>query len=109
MRSSCSACGFSQRRASPCRVALENFARNNFAEFSKHYPKPAVTAATLALTSRVTGLGGEKTPAPVSGKAGNHSDRANALALDLQAKTPNLSFRKALEMASAQIMAEVQS
>ena len=91
------------------RAALESFARNDFAAFSKAYPKPAVTAASLALTSRVTGLGGERTPAPVGGEPASHSDRANALALEIQAKTPSLSFRKALERASAQIMAGVQS
>jgi hypothetical protein len=91
------------------RAALESFARNDFAAFSKAYPKPAVTAASLALTSRMTGLGGERTPAPVGGEPASHSDRANALALEIQAKTPSLSFRKALERASAQIMAGVQS
>ena len=91
------------------RAALESFARNDFAAFSKAYPKPAITAASLALTSRVTGLGGERTPAPVGGEPASHSDRANALALEIQAKTPSLSFRKALERASAQIMAGVQS
>ena len=91
------------------RAALESFARNDFAAFSKAYPKPAVTAASAALTSRVTGLGGERTPAPVGGEPASHSDRANALALEIQAKTPSLSFRKALERASAQIMAGVQS
>lgn len=91
------------------RAALESFARNDFAAFSKAYPKPAVTAASLALTSRMTGFSGERTPAPVGGEPASHSDRANALALEIQAKTPSLSFRKALEMASAQIMAKVQS
>ena len=91
------------------RAALESFARNDFAAFSKAYPKPVVTAASAALTSRVTGLGGERTPAPVGGEPASHSDRANALALEIQAKTPSLSFRKALERASAQIMAGVQS
>jgi hypothetical protein len=91
------------------RAALESFARNDFAAFSKAYPKPAVNAATLALTSRVTGLGGEKTPAVVNGKPASHSDRAHTLALDLQAKNQGMTYRKALEQASAQIMAEVQS
>lgn len=88
------------------RVALENFARNNFAEFSKHYPKPAVTAATLALTSRVTGLGGEKTPAIVAGRsAARHNDAARERATALMSANPALTLESALKQASRELRA----
>ena len=87
------------------RAALESFARNDFAAFSKAYPKPAVTAASLALTSRVTGLGGEKTPTIVSGRAARHNDAAADRAKELMAADKGLSLESALKQASRELRA----
>ena len=88
------------------RAALESFARNDFAAFSKAYPKPAITAASLALTSRVTGLGGEKTPTIVSGRAARHNDAAADRAKELMAADKGLSLESALKQASRELRAE---
>lgn len=88
------------------RAALESFARNDFAAFSKAYPKPAVTAASLALTSRVTGLGGEKPPTIVSGRAARHNDAAADRAKELMAADKGLSLESALKQASRELRAE---
>ena len=87
------------------RAALESFARNDFAAFSKAYPKPAVTAASLALTSRVTGLGGEKPPTIVSGRAARHNDAAADRAKELMAADKGLSLESALKQASRELRA----
>jgi len=87
------------------RAALESFARNDFAAFSKAYPKPAITAASLALTSRVTGLGGEKTPTIVSGRAARHNDAAADRAKELMAADKGLSLESALKQASRELRA----
>ena len=87
------------------RAALESFARNDFAAFSKAYPKPVVTAASLALTSRVTGLGGEKTPTIVSGRAARHNDAAADRAKELMAADKGLSLESALKQASRELRA----
>lgn len=87
------------------RAALESFARNDFAAFSKAYPKPAVTAASLALTSRVTGLGGEKTPTILSGRAARHNDAAADRAKELMAADKGLSLESALKQASRELRA----
>lgn len=87
------------------RAALESFARNDFAAFSKAYPKPAITAAALALTSRVTGLGGEKTPTIVSGRAARHNDAAADRAKELMAADKGLSLESALKQASRELRA----
>ena len=89
------------------RAALESFARNDFAAFSKAYPKPAVTAASLALTSRVTGLGGEKAPAIVAGRsAARHNDAARERATALMSANPALTLESALKQASRELRAE---
>ena len=87
------------------RAALESFARNDFAAFSKAYPKPAITAASLALTSRVTGLGGEKPPTIVSGRAARHNDAAADRAKELMAADKGLSLESALKQASRELRA----
>lgn len=87
------------------RAALESFARNDFAAFSKAYPKPVVTAASAALTSRVTGLGGEKTPTIVSGRAARHNDAAADRAKELMAADKGLSLESALKQASRELRA----
>ena len=89
------------------RAALESFARNDFAAFSKAYPKPAITAASLALTSRVTGLGGEKAPAIVAGRsAARHNDAARERATALMSANPALTLESALKQASRELRAE---
>lgn len=88
------------------RTALEAFARSNFAAFSKDFPKPTVNAATLALTSRVTGLGGDKTPEIVAGRASvRHNDAARERAAELMAATPALTLESALKQASRELRA----
>ena len=89
---------------SSSRVALEAFARADFAAFSKAYPKPAATPS--ALTSRVTAEGQGTTPAEL-GAESSHSDRAHKVALSMQSANPSLSYRDALMQASAKIV-EVQ-
>lgn len=89
------------------RAALESFARNDYAAFSKAYPKPAVNAASLALTSRVTGLGGDKAPALVAGRsAARHNDAARERATALMAANPALTLESALKQASRELRAE---
>ena len=85
------------------RVALEAFARSNFVEFSKAYPKPVVNAATLALTSRVTGLGGEKTPASATGRGVRHNDAAADRAKELMTADKGMSLESALKQASREL------
>jgi hypothetical protein len=88
------------------RVALEAFAQSNFAAFSKAYPKPAVNAATLALTARVTGLGGEKTPEIVAGRSAvRHNDAARERAAELMAANKALTLESALKQASRELRA----
>lgn len=87
------------------RAALESFARNDFAALSKAYPKPEITAASLALTSRMTGLGGEKTPTIVSGRAARHNDAASDRAKELMAADKGLSLESALKQASRELRA----
>ena len=86
-------------------MCIRDSARNDFAAFSKAYPKPAVTAASLALTSRVTGLGGEKTPTIVSGRAARHNDAAADRAKELMAADKGLSLESALKQASRELRA----
>ena len=89
------------------RAALESFARNDFAAFSKAYPKPAITAASAALTSRVTALGGEKAPAIVAGRsAARHNDAARERATALMSANPALTLESALKQASRELRAE---
>lgn len=82
------------------RLALEQFARADFAAFSKAYPKPATNEL---LGGRIT-AGRESAP---SDGADSHSDRADREARKLMAAQPSLSYREALIMASRTLV-EVQ-
>lgn len=88
------------------RVALEAFAHSNFEAFSKAYPKPVTSPAALALMGRVTGLGGEKTPAAAGGRPGRHNDAAHARAKELMAADKTLTLESALKTASREIRAQ---
>ncbi len=87
------------------RAALESFARSNFAAFSAAYPRPVANAAALALTTRTTALGGEKTPAIVSGRAARHNDAAADRAKELMAADKSLTLESALKQASRELRA----
>ena len=82
---------------SKARVALEGFARADYAAFSKAYPKPAANSAAL-LGGRITS--GTDT-APAADGEESHTDRADSLATELMAKTPGLTYAVALSRASA--------
>ncbi len=89
------------------RTALEAFARSDFGAFSKAYPKPVASAAALALTKHVTGLGGEKTPEIVAGKSAlRHNDAARDRATALMKDNPALTLGAALKQASRELRAE---
>ena len=87
------------------RAALESFARSNYVAFSTAYPRPVVNAAALALTTRITALGGEKTPAIVSGRAARHNDAAADRAKELMAADKSLTLESALKQASRELRA----
>lgn len=80
------------------RVALEAFARADYAAFSKAYPRPA-HGAVSQLSQRVTSPASE-VPSALDGEE-SHTDRADVLATELMAKTPGLSYAVALSRASA--------
>ncbi len=88
---------------SKARVALEGFARADYAAFSKAYPKPAANSAAL-LGGRITS--GTDT-APAADGEESHSDRADREARKLMASNASLSYRDALMMASRTLV-EVQ-
>jgi hypothetical protein len=80
------------------RVALEAFARADYAGFSKAYPRPSAGSVST-LSQRVTAPASE-TPSTL-GSEESHTDRADALATELMAKTPGLTYAVALSRASA--------
>lgn len=82
------------------RAALENFARADYAAFSKAYPKPAANSAAL-LGGRIT-AGTDTAPADAGDET--HSDRADREARKLMAGNANLSYRDALMMASRSLV-----
>lgn len=81
------------------RVALEAFARADYAAFSKSYPRPSAGSVST-LSQRVTAPASES-PSALDGEADSHTDRADVLAHELMAKTPGLSYAVALSRASA--------
>lgn len=81
------------------RVALEAFARADYAAFSKAYPRPA-HGAVSTLSQRMTAPASES-PSHLSDEADSHTDRADVLAHELMAKTPGLSYAVALSRASS--------
>ena len=64
-----------------------------------------LNAAALALTTRITALGGEKTPAIVSGRAARHNDAAADRAKELMAADKSLTLESALKQASRELRA----
>lgn len=81
------------------RVALEAFAKADYAAFSKAYPRPA-HGAVATLSQRVTSPASES-PSHLSDQGDSHTDRADVLASELMAKDSKLSYAVALSRASA--------
>lgn len=81
------------------RVALEAFAKADYAAFSKAYPRPA-RGAVATLSQRVTSPASES-PSHLSDQGDSHTDRADVLASELMAKDSKLSYAVALSRASA--------
>lgn len=79
------------------RVALESFARADYAAFSKAYPRPAHGVAAQ-LSQRVTAPASES-PSDL-GADESHADRADKLATELMAKDSKLTYSAALSQAS---------
>lgn len=86
------------------RVALEAFARADYAAFSKAYPRPAAGAAST-LMQRVTAPASEA-PRSAAGDE-SHGDRADSLANELMSKDPKLTYAVALARASSLIVKAV--
>ena len=80
------------------RVALESFAKADYAAFSKAYPRPA-HGAVSQLSQRVTSPASES-PTHLSDQGESHTDRADVLAVELMAKDPKLTYASALKRAS---------
>lgn len=89
------------------RVALEAFARADYAAFSKAYPRPA-HGAVSQLSQRVTSPASES-PTHLSDQGESHTDRADVLATELMAKDPKLTYAVALSRASAIIVQKAVS
>lgn len=83
------------------RMALEAFARADFAAFSKAYPKPAPVLSQLS--QRVTAPAGAQ-PSTIEDGGVDHTDRADKLARELMSKDSNLSYAVALARASRDLM-----
>ena len=88
------------------RVALESFAKADYAAFSKAYPRPAHGAASQ-LSQRVTSPASE-VPSTLDGEE-SHTDRADVLATELMAKDPKLTYAVALSRASTIIVQKAVS
>ena len=88
------------------RKALEAFARADYAAFAAEYPRPVTNAAQGALTARVTGLSGERTPTLTVGRPVRHNDAARERAAALMAADKTLTLESALKQASRELRAE---
>ncbi len=88
-------------------MALESFAKADYAAFSKAYPRPA-HGAVSQLSQRVTSPASES-PTHLSDQGESHTDRADVLATELMAKDPKLTYAVALSRASAIIVQKAVS
>ena len=80
------------------RVALEAFAKADYAAFSKAYPRPA-HGAVSTLSQRMTAPASE-VPSALDGED-SHTDRADVIARELMSKDSKMSYAVALSRASA--------
>ena len=89
----------------PAEAALQAFAEADFASFARTYPKPSADPRVNALTRNVVPNGGATPALPSVAGAKPFEELANDLALQLRAKTPTLTFKQALQQASAALSA----